>query len=230
MVTKCFLQVGVDNSEDKKPAEPEELTFWRQVADPKSNSVYYWNPKTNKVSWILPNNGVIADDAPENPLPEEFSMEPEADNPYVEYYAYYKKFYEKTDPEATATETEESDSSQANVPADVMSKTEPKPKKSETEKSETETEPATKTGTVIGPRLPSSPLIQAAESPASRVTEATRPGVKRKFSPVKEADGSNGLDLASKKARLKSKTVDAKSLLSPQAEQALRVCYAFACV
>ena len=33
---------------------------------PKSNNVYYWNPKTNEVSWVLPDNGVIVDDIPDN--------------------------------------------------------------------------------------------------------------------------------------------------------------------
>lgn len=201
----CFLllQVPIGNLEDKKPTEPEELTFWRQITDDKTNNVYYWNPKTNKVSWVLPNNGVIADDAPDNPLPEEFTLEPEADNPYAEYYAYYKQYYGKPNSETEAPETEESDS---NVQSDAMNKPEPKPKKSKPE-----TEPTTIAGTVIGPTLPST------QSPA---TEVTRPGVKRKVSPGKEADG---LDPASKKVRLKSKASDAKSPLSAQAEQALRV-------
>ena len=204
----CYSQAAIGNSKDKEMTEPEGLTFWKQVTDPKSNNVYYWNPKTNKVSWVLPDNGVIADDTPENPLPEEFSMEPEADNPYADYYAYYKQHYVKTNSES-APEVEENDSNQANTPSDVTKKTEPLPKPG--------TDPTLAAGSATGPHLPSSPLIQA----TSVLTDNSRSGVKRKVSPVKEADG---LDPASKKVRVKSKTGDTKSSLSPQAEQALRVC------
>ena len=41
------------------------VTFWKEVKDPASNRIYYWNPESNATTWILPPNAVIASDESE---------------------------------------------------------------------------------------------------------------------------------------------------------------------
>ncbi|XP_064394564.1 formin-J-like isoform X4 [Halichondria panicea] len=231
----AMLESCATDPETKEAVKPEELTFWKQVTDPKSNHTYYWNPRTNQVSWTLPDNGVIADNTPDNPVPEDTSMEPEADNPYADYYAYYKQFYGKTDTEASNTEEDdeiaesktddESAKSKTDIQSDLVNKTGPKPLSTKKDG-----DPATEI--IIGPLLPPSHVPKDAQSHVTEEGDVTaRPGLKRKACSEEDTEGltNNSLDPVSKKQRLKSKAVGAakKNLspqikLSPQAEQALR--------
>ncbi len=188
--------------------------------------------------WTLPDNGVIADDTPDNPVTEDTSMEPEADNPYADYYAYYKQFYGKTDTEASnASNAEENNESaqsktddesvksKTDIRSDSVNKTGPKPPSPKKDGDPT-------TEIIIGPLLPPSHLLKDASHATEETDVTTRPGLKRKASTEEDTEGTTGnsLDPVTKKQRLKSMAVGAakKNLspqvrLSPQAEQALRV-------
>ncbi len=184
------------------------------------------------MAWTLPDNGVIADDTPDNPVTEDTSMEPEADNPYADYYAYYKQFYGKTDTEASNAEEntqsktdDESVKSKTDIQSDSVNKIGPKPPSPKKDGDPT-------TEIIIGPLLPPSHLLEDASHVAEETDVTTRPGLKRKASTEEDTEGTTGnsLDPVTKKQRLKSKAVGAakKNLspqvrLSPQAEQALRV-------
>ena len=223
------------------PAEEESaeegITFWKQLTDPNTNHAYYWNPKTNQVTWTLPNNGVIAD---ENPNEDPSIVE--ADNPYAEYYVYYKQYYGSTQ-DSGKEEGEQDDSAKESETAPAAS-TGPvaqgdtgKPNKTKAktkESSKKSKKPTAETEAFVGPVLPSHMTVaQHSEELSGEAESIGRPGTKRKApsEELGEASAESGLDPASKKPRLKGKSVTASPVgarksSSPQsglAEQALRV-------
>jgi len=83
-------------TEEKNEGSKEaEITFWQEVVDPNTNHSYYWNPKTNEVTWTLPENGVISDGTQEQPVDPSSTDETTA---YADYYAYYAQTYYGVDP------------------------------------------------------------------------------------------------------------------------------------
>ena len=226
----------MDGTEPAEEESAEEgITFWKQLTDPNTNHAYYWSPKTNQVTWTLPNNGVIAD---ENPNEDPSIVE--ADNPYAEYYAYYKQYYGSTqDSGKEEGEQDESAKESETAPTASTGSVEQsdtgKPNKAKgKESSKKSKKPTTETEAFVGPVLPSHVTVaQPPEELSGEAESVGRPGTKRKAPSEEqgEASAEGGLDPASKKPRLKGKSVTAspvgaKKSLSPQsglAEQALRV-------
>ena len=60
---------GEEEKEEEMATTEQEVTFWQQLTDPKTNHTYYWNPTTNEVSWTLPSYGVITEQHKDPPLP-----------------------------------------------------------------------------------------------------------------------------------------------------------------
>lgn len=57
--------IATPSNEIGMAASDVSITFWQEMKDPKTNSSYYWNPSTNNVSWTLPANGVLTNEASE---------------------------------------------------------------------------------------------------------------------------------------------------------------------
>lgn len=90
MTCVCGTQVSASNAMDttqtSSPAAVD-ITFWQEVVDPKTNHAYFWNPKTNEVSWTLPEGGVISA-PPSQPAAAE---EDEDIDSLMESYPHLKK-------------------------------------------------------------------------------------------------------------------------------------------
>ena len=77
------------------------VTFWQEVRDAKTNRTYYWNPTTSEVTWTLPDNAVITNEAAEAKIPEDPELEDEQSalqNSLNVAYVSYAKAYCGVDP------------------------------------------------------------------------------------------------------------------------------------